>query len=219
MVMIYENYDQTHSHHMNRFLQKTRFSNPFLRINARSMSHCHCKQRLNIPTVSKLSICNIRDLDLNLDQIFQTNNNIIVSDQRMLLNYHPMQGYKHDESERFLRRLYTWHLKKLDPCINVLEKWQLSSNELQLCNDTMDPNVVHHSNTVITSVIFDHRNPMLCFFDTIRQHDEKKHRIVVITNDKKKFDDMVNMKIHQNDDDILVNKLIYLFVDNNYVCK
>lgn len=178
---------------MNRCLQKMLIR----------QSHCHTKQR-------KLKIIDVIPGYRNdLDSVFKTNNNIVISDPRIYLNQHPIKGYKWDEGNRYSRNMYLWHLKKHDR--HILEKWPLLMGETVLERDVDEE---RKYNTVITSVRFDNNeyldSEIKQLFNTFENIDEKQ-RIIVITDSKLKLDSLIKTKMNQTDDDTLKRKLKEMF--------
>ena len=201
---------------MNRILQNVTACNSknYYTNLVRKLSH-HCtKQRM-------LSIVHMNKMGNNLDTIFKTNDNIIICDSQISKNQHPIKGYKWDEGNVFSSRKYSWHLKNNN---NVLEKWPLLIGETVSCDDYYDDfDLVKIESkpfdskydVIITSIRFNENKYLESektqFFDTMERVDEKKHRIVVVTDNEKMFDELINTTIREGKNDELVKKIKYVF--------
>lgn len=183
----------------------------------RSMSHCHRKQR----SFNVIDIKEPRSKDV-FDEALKNNNNVVICDPNIYLNQHPLKGYKWDEGNIYSRRMYSWHLNRHNK--NVLEKWPLLIGET-VCNDN-DTGLDAKKNqvkkfdekydAVITSIRFNDNEEIESeikqFWNTIRKINEDKQRLVVITDNKKMFSDLINSEINQ-DSEISKEKLQKIFKD------
>ena len=206
---------------MNRILQNVTACNSRIhRTNLlRRLSHHYTKQRM-------LSIVHMNEMGNNLDTVFKTNDNVIICDSQISKNQHPIKGYKWDEGNVFSRRKYSWQLKKNN---NVLEKWPLLIGETVSCDDYYgDFDLIKIESKpfdskydiIITSIRFNENEYLesekIQFFETMRRVDEKKHRIVVVTDNEKMFGELINTTIREEKDNELVKKIKHVFKTRDF---